>query len=46
MKVDEEQDLIRSCLLANADAESSRLELELDAIADPIGEPWDDPTPG
>ena len=36
------QALIRSCLLANEDAEGKVIEEEFAALTDRIAEPWDD----
>jgi hypothetical protein len=35
--------LIRSCHMANADPGVAAIEQEMDAIADPIEEPWNEP---
>ena len=38
-----EAELIRDCRLANADPEVAAIEAEMEALADPVAEPWDEP---
>lgn len=42
---DEEDALIRSCLLANQDPEVKAIEEEWDTIQDAIEEPWSESSP-
>ena len=42
---DEEDALIRSCLLANQDPEVKAIEEEWDALRDAIEEPWSESSP-
>ena len=37
-----EADLIRACQAANQDRRIQAVERDMDAVADRIGEPWDD----
>ena len=37
-----EKQLIRACEIANQDSEVRLIEQELDTMADPMEEPWDD----
>jgi hypothetical protein len=39
-----EQNLARACKLANQDPDAAAIEKEMDAIRDPIEEPWDEST--
>ncbi len=38
-------ELIRACRVANEDPEVTAIEREMDALNDPIEEPWDEPAP-
>jgi len=39
---EEEEALVRSCLLANQDPDGQTIEKEFDQLQDPIEEPWVD----
>ena len=39
-----ENRLTQACLMANRDQDAQAIEHEFDAVADPIAEPWNDPT--
>lgn len=42
-KLDErERRLIRACEIANRDSAVTEIEAELDALADPVTQPWND----
>lgn len=40
----QQAELIRACRLANEDPEVSAIEAEMDALEDPIEEPWHEST--